>query len=68
MNEKYLLFSTRTERTELTKKIRWMSCAETMIVGGEVIKFVSIIIKFIFIFSKDYLIWEKVDMIKTRWT
>lgn len=30
-----------------------------MIVGGEVLKFVSIIIKFIFIFSKDYLIGEK---------
>lgn len=27
--------------------------------GGEIIKFVSIIIKFIIIFSKDYLIWEK---------
>lgn len=27
--------------------------------GGEVIKFVSIIIKFIHIFSKDYLIGEK---------
>lgn len=27
--------------------------------GGEVIKFLSIIIKVIFIFSKDYLIGEK---------
>lgn len=42
-------------------KIRWMSCTETMILrgGGEVINFVSSIIKLIFIFSKDYLIGEK---------
>lgn len=59
--ENIFLISTRTERTELTKKIKWMSCTETMIVRetGEGINFVSIIIKFIFIFSKDYLIGEK---------